>query len=141
MIKTSIIVATIIFCTIAICTAGYSFIVGGGGVMITSQYDAFGSQPENFEQDVQERAERVGNAVNNTLSGKIEAEDVDMAIQNERIRFLVYIIGDSEDEFKIHENYINYLDEAGDVVSAKKDNQTELNNEIAQMNAAKQKLY
>lgn len=141
MIKTSIIVATTIFCTIAICAIGYAFIVGGGGVMITSQYDAFGPQPENFEQDVQERAERVGNAVNNTLSGKIDVEDVDTAIQNERIRFLVYIIGDSEDEFKIHKNYLNYLDEADDVVSAMGGNQTNLTSEIVQMNEAKQKLY
>ena len=141
MIKTSMIVATTIICAIATCAIVYSYAVGGGGVMISSQYDAFGPQPENITKDIQERAERVGNAVNNTLSGRIEVEDVDMALQNERLRYLMYIIGDSEDEFKIHENYINYLDEARDVVSTSKGNQTNLTNEIIQMNAAKQKLY
>lgn len=90
--------------------------------MITSQYDAFGPQSENITKDVQERAERVGNAVNNTLSGRVEVEDVDVALQNERVRFLVYIIGDSEYEFKIHKNYLSYLDEARDVISATEGN-------------------
>lgn len=115
--------------------------------MITAQYDAFAPQPENVTKDVQERADRVGNAVNYTLSGRVEAEDVDQAIQNEMIRSGMTSMSYSEDAYEIHQKYRNYLSEAKDVVSATKGNLTnqttinKIDKELAQMNEAKKNLY
>lgn len=141
MIKTSMIVATTIICTAAICILGYSAAVGGGTVLLLSQHDAFAPQPESITKDIQERAERVEDAVNNTISGREKAEDVTQAIQNEDIRSTMCSLSFTGDDYEIYKKYRVYLSEATDVVSATKGNQTELNNEIAQMNAAKQKLY
>lgn len=115
--------------------------------MIMAQYDAFAPQPENVTEDVQERAERVGNAVSYTLSGREDADSVEQAILNEIARSSTSSISCSEDEHEIYDKYINYLNEANDVVSATKGNLTnqttiyKIDQELAQMNEAKQKLY
>jgi hypothetical protein len=116
-------------------------------VIITAQYDAFAPQPENVTKDVQERADRVENAVNYTLAGMVEAEDVDQAIQSEIIRSGMTSMSYSEDAFEIHQKYRNYLSEARDVVSAAEGNLTnqttinKIDKELAQMNEAKKNLY
>jgi hypothetical protein len=121
--------------------------------MLSAQYDAFAPQPENVTKDVQERAERVGNAVNNTLSGRVGADDAERAIQNEEIRSFVTSMAYSEDDFRAHVKYRKYLKEALDVISeinvkqignqtnSAKINQTNVTREYAQMNVAKQRLY
>ncbi|MFY9338896.1 MAG: hypothetical protein WAQ47_08355 [Methanosarcina flavescens] len=118
-----------------------------GGFLLNSQYDAFGPQPENITKDVQERADRVGNAVYNTISGRVDADTVDQAIHNEIFRSATISISYPEDGFEILYKYRKFLHEAKDVVSAtggNLTNQTTINKidkELAQMNEAKKNLY
>jgi len=124
-------------------------VLGGGTTLMMSQHDVFGPQPDNITKDVQERAERVGNAVYYTISvsDKEESEFVEQAILNEIARASLSTISYSGDDFEISKKYINYLNEAKDVVSAtggNSTNQTTINKidrELAQMNEAKKNLY
>ncbi len=117
-------------------------VVGTNVMMYYYQQDAFGPpQPENITIDVQERAERVENAVKYTLLGREDAEEVKQAIESERSRSALYSISYSQNDYEITKNYRHYLSEAIDVVSNVGGNETNLTKEIYQMNAAKEKLY
>lgn len=122
----------------------------GGTFLLNSQYDAFGSQPENITKDVQERSDRVENAVYNTILCRADADTVDQAIQNEIYRAATISISYPTDGFETLYKYRKFLHEAKDVVSVSggnltnQTNQTTINKidkELAQMNAAKQNLY
>ncbi|KKG12491.1 hypothetical protein EO92_01330 [Methanosarcina sp. 2.H.A.1B.4] len=141
-----------IICTLALGGTIYAMGVGGGGaavdVLMISQHDVFGPQPENITQDVQERAQRVENSVYNALSGQIGTEGVSISIESEIVRSSAYSISYKGDDFEIHKRYRNFLREAKDVVSITESgnltNQTTINKidkELAQMEEAKQELY
>lgn len=148
MQRTVMYIIALIFCTgfiYATVTAGGTVI---GTLLLTSQHDAFGPQPENITQDVQERAERVENSVYNALSGQIGTKDLSTYIDNELLRSSAYSISYKGDDFETHKKYRKFLRESKDVVfvteGSNLTNQTTINKidrELAQMNEAKQKLY